>query len=473
MNKMQKQCLVLLMLSFPVTPWAAALKPSGGVPVIPSRLAMQMEQGQSVDVILLFDDSSIRTSPQMAHVEPRQRPAWRQQQYKTLKKAALAQLDGQASRVVHDYEWLPLSRVRVNGADGLSLLRSRTEIVAVYENRPIYPHLTESLPLIAQPNVVTAGYAGSGVAVAVVDTGVDYSLSAFGSCTTPGEPTGCRVAASVDIADDDGESDDNGHGTNVSAIIAGVAPQSTVVVLDIFDGAISSSALVLQALDWVLGNASTYNIKAVNMSIGDNSAHAEACGDSASNPFVLAIDDLRESGISVVASAGNNGQNAGISMPACTPGVLSVGAVYDANIGKATWSSCTDSTTSVDKVACFSNSASYLSLLAPGALITAGGATYGGTSQASPHVAGAVALLAAARSDMSAVDISERLLTTGSNVTDNRNGLVFPRLNIAAALEAEIEGQSGEAPFLPLWGLVACCGLFIAGVARWRTSTGV
>jgi subtilisin family serine protease len=437
------------------------------IPVIPAGLVAKMAQGQSVDVVVLFDDSQIRASEDSARLAPRERPAMRQQHYRELKKEVLAQLGGKASRLLHDYQQLPMSRARVNGTAGLSLLRSRPEIVAVFENRPIYPHLNESLPMIDQPETIGAGFGGSGASVAVVDTGIKYNHAAFGSCSSPGVPETCRVTASVDIADDDGELDDSGHGTNVSAVIAGVAPQSKLVVLDIFeDDSSSTTALVLEAMDWVLGNAGTYNIKVVNMSLGDNGAYTSACGKVWSNPFLLAINDLRESGISVVASAGNNGQTNALSMPACTPGVLSVGAVYDANLGSRAWTTCTDSTTSANKVTCFSNSASFLSILAPGALITAGGFTYGGTSQASPHVAGAVAVLAAARSDMTPDDISERLVSTGTAVTDSRNSLAFPRLNLLAALAPEIEGQSGDAPFLPAWGLASCLALFIAGVAR-------
>jgi subtilisin family serine protease len=53
--------------------------------------------------------------------------------------------------------------------------------------------LTESLPLIHQPDAAAAGYTGAGTAVAVMDTGVDYTQPAFGSCTAPNTPAGCRV----------------------------------------------------------------------------------------------------------------------------------------------------------------------------------------------------------------------------------------------------------------------------------------
>jgi hypothetical protein len=85
-------------------------------------------------------------------------------------------------------------------------------------------------------------------------------------------------------------------------------------------------------------------------------------------------------------------------------------------------------------VTCFSNSANYLSLLAPGALITAAGSTLGGTSQASPHVAAAVAILRGARPSESLAATLNRLTSTGVSITDARNGQSFPRIDVLTAL---------------------------------------
>lgn len=103
----------------------------------------------------------------------------------------------------------------------------------------------------------------------------------------------------------------------------------------------------------------------------------------------------------IAVAAGNHGMESGIfreglAHPACTRGALSVGGVYDADHGSRPWSiGCTDATTAADQIACFSQSASYLGVLAPGAFITAAELRYAGTTQATPHVAGAVAALAA------------------------------------------------------------------------------
>jgi len=118
------------------------------------------------------------------------------------------------------------------------------------------------------------------------------------------------------------------------------------------------------------------------------------------NAFQAAFRAARAAGVLAATAAGNSKSTAGLASPACATAAVSVGAVYDSSLGPAGWGGaalCTDSATSPDQITCFSNSADYLGLLAPGAMITGGGVTYGGTSQAAPHVAGAIAVLKGAR----------------------------------------------------------------------------
>jgi hypothetical protein len=124
--------------------------------------------------------------------------------------------------------------------------------------------------------------------------------------------------------------------------------------------------------------------------------------------------------------------------PACIANAISVGAVYDANVGSVTLG-CTDATTSADKVTCFSNTNATLDLLAPGARITSTGrgggtSTFVGTSQASPHAAAAAALLLQAGSSLTPTEIETALESTGVPATDPKNGLTFPRIDVFAAL---------------------------------------
>jgi uncharacterized repeat protein (TIGR01451 family) len=152
-----------------------------------------------------------------------------------------------------------------------------------------------------------------------------------------------------------------------------------------------------------------------------------------SNSYALPITNAKAAGIVTVAASGNEGYIDGISKPACTPGAVSVGAVYDANVGGLQYAKCTDSTTAADQIACFSDSASFLTVLAPGAIIAAAGYSMTGTSQATPHVTGAVAVLRAAFPGETVDQTISRLTSTGHLVTDPRNGIVKPRINLLEA----------------------------------------
>jgi subtilisin family serine protease len=125
-----------------------------------------------------------------------------------------------------------------------------------------------------------------------------------------------------------------------------------------------------------------------------------------------------------------------ISSPACVPGSVAVGAVYAANVGELFTSVCDDTSSAADKVACFSNSSSLLTLWAPGVNITAAGVTMSGTSQATPHVAGAIALIAADYPNALPDAIVTRLTTSKTTITDSRNHIARPRLDLVSALAA-------------------------------------
>jgi subtilisin family serine protease len=144
-----------------------------------------------------------------------------------------------------------------------------------------------------------------------------------------------------------------------------------------------------------------------------------------------------------------------------------VGAVYDANVGRRAWTACTDDTTAADKVTCFSNSASFLTMLAPGALITAAGSTYGGTSQAAPHVAGAAAVLRAAFPGETLNQTVNRMTANGIQVTDQRNGIQKPRLNLLAA----VGGGPFAVPALSDYGVIAAVVVLV--IVGWRNLSGI
>ncbi|MEY4579255.1 MAG: hypothetical protein RL701_3958 [Pseudomonadota bacterium] len=329
------------------------------------------------------------------------------------------------------YENLPFLFVRVHNLRGLYALAARGEVLRLHEERLIEHSASTSLPLIQQPAVAASGKTGAGTAVAVIDTGCDWKRSDFGSCTQPGA-SGCKVAYAADFAKDDLALDDSGHGTNVSAIVLSVAPSAQVLALDVFAGATAPSSAILAALDWTIKNRTTYNIVALNLSLGSGEYSAVCSADL----FASALANVRAAGMLPTVASGNSGYSNALASPACVPAALSVGAVYDSNLGGVAYSACKDAATSADKITCFSNSAPFLSLLAPGAAVTAGGYRMTGTSQAAPHVAGAYAVMRAAYPNEPMNTTVARLTDSGPNIVDPRNNVTKHRLDVLAALNA-------------------------------------
>jgi hypothetical protein len=353
--------------------------------------------------------------------------------YESAKSQVLANVASAELELKHRYSHLPAMHVEVRSLAALQQLLARTEVLRIHEESARTILVDSNLALINQPAAVAAGKIGQGTTVAVLDTGADYRVADLGSCTAPGVPAStCRVAYAADIAANDGALDDNGHGTNVSSIVAKVAPGAKIAALDVFRGQYAYDSDLLTAINWAIQNRAAYNIVAISMSLGGGSSTSPCKTD----PLASAIAAARSAGILSAIASGNDGAINAISSPACVPGAISVGAVYAASYGGLRYSNCTDITTAADKITCFSNSASFLSLLAPGAMITAGGYTMAGTSQATPHVAGAIAVLRAAFPSDTPDQTLARLQSTGTLITDARNGLTAPRINLSAALGA-------------------------------------
>lgn len=177
------------------------------------------------------------------------------------------------------------------------------------------------------------GYDGTGIGVAVIDSGVSASHDDL----VAGSP---RVAAFVDFVNGASEAyDDYGHGTHVSGIVAGngfdsegaragIAPGSHLIVLKALDanggGRVSD---VIAALEYAIANKDALNIRVVNLSVATGVYESYN-----TDPLTVAARRAVESGLVVVAAAGNNGRDAqgrthhgGITAPGNAPWVLTVG----------------------------------------------------------------------------------------------------------------------------------------------------
>jgi subtilisin family serine protease len=255
-------------------------------------------------------------------------------------------------------------------------------------------------------------------AVAVLDTGImnrpDLNVVGGYDCAPRGYLGGLFGGGRGGGGTGGGSTaDSNGHGTHVAGIVAdagipgviGVSPGTPLYAVRVFnangEGSLSG---VVCGLNWVAQNAAADNIKVVNMSLGGEGTDDGSCGTTDQDPFHTAVCRVTAAGVTVVAAAGNDGQDLANSTPAAYDEVLAVTAMADFDGqpgGLASTASCSDGGQD-DVAADFSDYAvpgspdANHTIAAPGVCITStwndGSVnTISGTSMASPHVAGLVA----------------------------------------------------------------------------------
>lgn len=339
----------------------------------------------------------------------------------------------------------------INGFSGnatpeaIAILAKDKNVASIEYDRPIRLFLSTSGPQIGATTVHSVSVNGemmngTGETVCIIDTGVDYTHASLGGCSLTSVQDGsCPVViGGVDLANNDTDPiDTNGHGTHVAGIVAsrhntytGIAPGAKIVAVKVFaDGSSTTSeSTVIAGIDWCRTQAATQNISVISLSLGDNVRHTSTCD---TDTLAAAANNAVASGLFVGVASGNNGFSDGLTSPACASNVTSVGSVN-----------------SLDAVSSFTNSASFLDLLAPGNLIKSlkvgsGLATYSGTSMAAPHVAGSAALVRQYWRTVYGItptvqQIQQKLQATGKPVTDTRNGLTFSRVDLAAAIKPVI-----------------------------------
>lgn len=374
-------------------------------------------------------------------------------QVASVQAGVLAGLPPSDFEPIYRYQAVPALAGRVN-ADGLELLARHRDVVDVILDGQGSAATDRSVPLVHADEVHAGGVTGAGVVVAVLDTGIDSDHPdladdiAYEACFLSGGgcPGGSHAAE-----------DDYGHGTNVSGIITGagtvasvgVAPDAQIAAYKVLnDHGYGNFSDWVAALDDIIANHPEVDI--VNMSL--QSSWSCPAGATAT-----AIRTLRDRGVATFIASGNHGAKNSFTSPACITEGISVGATYDASLGRINgWkTSCSDATTDADQVACWSDSDEGLDLLAPGALITAarmggGTVTYRGTSQAAPHAAGVAALLLEVWPGLSVDEIESRMEATGTLVTDDLDdgdpstNRTTPRVDARVALLADNDDTDGD-----------------------------
>jgi subtilisin family serine protease len=305
-------------------------------------------------------------------------------------------------------------------------------------------------------------YRGAGYAVAVIDTGIDYTNPAFGN----------RVIAGWNFVNNTANyMDDNGHGTGVAGVIAGangIAPDANLIALKVLSASGAGSFGAIQsALDWVVAHEQQYNIVAVNMSLG--------AGNYLSNPYTFLDSDLQKltgEGVFIAVASGNDfypdRSQQGLAFPAVDPNVVSVGAVWDGNFGEVRWADgAIDYSTAADQLTSFTQRDSSLDILAPGAMVTSlwlknGTQSLAGTSIATPFITGAAVILheefdalgehslANQNSILSVMQSTGKaIVDAGANTNVKPTGLTFKRLDLYAAVQS-IGGRSSTPTLDPI-----------------------
>ena len=273
------------------------------------------------------------------------------------------------------------------------------------------------------------------VDVAVIDTGIDLdhpdlNVHAATDCTNEsGGPPWSRTAECLSGGDDD-----NGHGTHVAGSAAaldngigvvGVAPGARLWAVKVLGANGSgSTTMVIAGIDHVAANAD--QIEVANLSLGGG--FSQALNDAVAN----AVD----AGVTMVVAAGNSSADAGGSSPASEPSAVTVSALADFDGAPGGHGAPTCRTDEDDTFANFSNYGSVVDIIAPGVCILStvpgGYDTFSGTSMASPHVAGAAALLRS-MGKSHATTVGD-LLSTGNDGWDNGDdpdGIQEPLLDVS------------------------------------------
>jgi uncharacterized protein (TIGR03382 family) len=279
--------------------------------------------------------------------------------------------------------------------------------------------LDRSAPQIGAPEAHRLGFTGQGVTVAVLDTGIRLDHPDFEG----------RIAEVVDFTGEaPSGADDNGHGTHVAGTVLGsgaasggaykgVAPDATLIVGKVCNGAGScTESGIIAAMEWAASRA-----RIVNMSLGGTATDG-------TDPLALSVDRLTaQHGALFVIAAGNEGDSQ-------QPGKVGSPATADSALAVA-------SVTKEDVMSSFSSAgprrgdgAVKPDVAAPGSDIVAarakgfaGGdadpiddhyARLSGTSMATPHVAGAAALLAQQHPDWRAAELKAALMSTATPIDD-------------------------------------------------------
>ena len=355
---------------------------------------------------------------------------------------------------VEIHRYLPGIATDVDVTD-LNEIINLNYVSKVYHDAPINIYLDVSVPTV-NGNGIPGWYsndAGSGITVAIIDTGVDDTHPALSGKFPEGNQRDF-IGESFD--------DTSGHGTHIAGIIAstdetykGIAPGATLVNAKSLDSSSPSMSLAAASIDWAINERGA---RVIQMSWGEdpiingnpNWEWGDNNGMHGISRFVDAVvfeeDVVFSSAVSNRVDPDN--PDGWVSPPSDAYNVISVGATDDQNtlnvdddvlaFFSAHGPVGSDGTTSMER--------HKPDIVAPGANIRSsahdwegwGGLNQnfvvkGGTSMAAPHVSGAAAVLLADRPSLSSKEVKAILLNTASDITGTRNEIGLGELDVSEA----------------------------------------
>ncbi|NLP52396.1 S8 family serine peptidase [Bacillus sp. RO1] len=382
-----------------------------------------------------FDDSNSSTVPVIVEYEETKaraastkatpKGAKKQRDLKSINAAALETNKEEATTFWNDVH------SKKTDASKPETAKLNYAIEKIWLDAKVEATLHQSVPQIGTHTAWESGLTGAGIKVAVLDTGID-----------PTHPDiAPQLDQSVSFVPGEEVQDKNGHGTHVASTILGtgaasdgqnkgVAPDARLLVGKVLsDSGSGLSSWIIEGMEWAAQNADV-----VNMSLGSQ------VGSDGTDPMAQAVNTLTEEhGTLFVIAAGNSYGEGTVGSPGAADAALTIGAVDKS-----------------DRLASFSSKGPRLGdmalkpdVSAPGVGIMAARSQYAsgtgsytsknGTSMATPHVAGAVAILLQQNPEATPQELKETIMNTAKKLPNYQPYHIGTgRIDIVKALNTDI-----------------------------------
>jgi subtilisin family serine protease len=448
-----------------------------------ARIAEQLDGKDSLDVLIEFKTAEVAPlraiergdSPTAGGRDPTDYAAEVGQAVAAAGRPLAAALTASGVEIIQAYNYQPILHVRIT-AQHLPQLVARADVIAVHLNErskldavdvpaPDKPQLFTTTVDSGASAVWAQGFRGQGYAIAILDNGIvanhemfkDGKIvteACFSNSASDGEslcPNAAKTASGTGAASAcAGGTGVCDHGSHVAGIAAGnnkaatspkqgVAPDARLIPIQVFTRYTSSStcsgttpcllttaADQISALDWLIANGPAQNLIAVNMSLGGSTSNSSYC--DAITARTTGVNTLRVMGILTAIAAGNEGFVGGVTVPGCIKAAVTVSGTNATHTGANS----------------AFNHAPIVDLLAPGTTVesavvnaTNPTTTYGfksGSSMATPHIAGAIALIKSRMPSISAEQIEYALKAGGIATTLSSWSWSTPRMKVDASL---------------------------------------